>query len=85
MSKRTLLPFFTLFCWLGLLLPEQLLADVEHDSEIPQVVFAAQELNAALKETGQEDLKVTLAVEPDASTGIGSVPTATTASAIGGM
>ena len=29
------------------------------------MVFAAQELKAALKETGQEELKVTLAVEPD--------------------
>ena len=63
--NRTLPLLLILLCWFGLLLPEQLVAGVEYDSEIPQVVFAAQELKAALKETGQEELKVTLAVEPD--------------------
>lgn len=65
--NRTLPLFFILMCWFGVLLPERVDAGVEHDAENPQLVFAAQELNAALKETGKEELRVTLEVEPDES------------------
>ncbi len=40
---------------------------VEHDAPIPQLAFATQELKAALKESGREDLRVRLIVKPDAS------------------
>ena len=46
------------FLWsllvLGILLPSRLAASVEYDAKIPQLVFAAQELNDALKEAGRE-------------------------------
>jgi hypothetical protein len=50
---------------LGMLLPDCLAASVEHDAEIPQLVFAAQELKRAIAETGRNELTVTLTLEPD--------------------
>lgn len=50
---------------LGLLLPGRLSASVEYDAQSPQLAFAAQELNDALREAGREDLTVTLTVTPD--------------------
>jgi hypothetical protein len=45
----------------------QPLASVEYDVKIPQVAFAAEELKAALKEVGREDMKIILVVRPDKS------------------
>ena len=42
-------------------------ASVEHDARVPQLAFAAQELNAALEEVGQKDLQVALTVQWDES------------------
>jgi hypothetical protein len=42
-------------------------AAVEYDASVPQSEFVAQELNAALKEAGKENVKVTLTIKPDAS------------------
>ena len=60
-----------LFIWLLLiiatLLPGRLSAQVKHDKMIPQVAFAAQELNAAIKETGREDVKISLIVKANQS------------------
>jgi hypothetical protein len=42
-------------------------AMIEYDAGIPQLAFAAQELNAALKEAGKEALQVSLTVNPDAA------------------
>jgi len=50
---------------LSILSPYRLLAAVEHDALIPQVSFAAQEITAALKEAGRENLQVELKVQPD--------------------
>ncbi|VGO23519.1 hypothetical protein [Pontiella sulfatireligans] len=55
-------------CALGLLFPGVLKASVKYDAQIPQVVFAAQEINAALKEAGRENLPVSLVIKPDADT-----------------
>jgi len=40
---------------------------IQHDAQIPQLTFAAQELEAALKVSKREDLQVSLVVTPDAS------------------
>ena len=61
--SRTLPLFFTLLCWFGV--PERADAGVKHEAQDPQLVFAAQELSFALKEMRQEELQVTLAIEPD--------------------
>jgi len=45
----------------------RLAASVEYDATIPQLAFAAQELNDALKEAGRENLQVTLIAKPDES------------------
>ena len=42
-------------------------AAVEYGVTVPQLEFAAQELNAALKEAGKENVKVTLTIKHDAS------------------
>ena len=52
--------FWLLFV-IGLHLPCSLSASVEYDERIPEVAFAAQELKAALRESGRKDLKVALA------------------------
>jgi hypothetical protein len=52
---------------LGFLLPGRLAASVEYDAEHPQLAFAAQELEYALKETRREDLQVALIVRLDDS------------------
>ncbi len=57
--------FLHLLFILGLLLPGRLAASVEYDAKIPQLVFAAGELNDALKEAGRENLQVALIVKPD--------------------
>ena len=44
-----------------------LTAAVEFDTKIPQLEFAAQELDAALNETGKTNLKVSLNITPDAT------------------
>ena len=49
------------------LMSGSLSASVEYDARIPQLVFAAQELNDALKEAGRENLQVALIVRPDES------------------
>ena len=53
MKKRPCSFLYLLFV-LGILLPGRLAASVEYDAKIPQLVFAAQELNNALKEAGRE-------------------------------
>ena len=42
-------------------------ASIEYDQRIPQLRFAAQELSAAARESGRENLKVTLKISPDAA------------------
>ncbi len=64
MKKRPRSFLYLLFV-LGILLPGRLAASVEYDAKIPQLVFAAQELNEALKEAGRENLQVALIVKPD--------------------
>jgi len=54
-----------LLCVLGLLLPSRVAAAIQYDKTIPQVTFAAQELETALKETDREDLQITLVVTSD--------------------
>ena len=41
-----------------------LTAAVEFDTNIPQLEFAAQELDAALNETGKTNLKISLNINP---------------------
>jgi hypothetical protein len=43
------------------------IAQIAHDSKIPQLAFAAQELKSALRETGRKNLKVSLTVRPERS------------------
>lgn len=64
MKKRPC-SFLWLVFVLCILLPGRLAASVAYDAKIPQLVFAAQELNDALKKAGQENLQVTLIVKPD--------------------
>ena len=47
--------------------PGRRAASVEYDAQIPQLAFAAQELNDALKEAGRENLQVALIVNPNES------------------
>ena len=42
-------------------------AEIEFDTEIPPLVFAAQELEQALAEAGKSDVSVSLRMEPDPS------------------
>ena len=51
----------------GIHLPGHLSADVGYDSRIPQLEFAANELEDALIEAGRKDLKVTLIIQQDDS------------------
>jgi hypothetical protein len=48
-----------------MLLPGRLAVSVEYDAQIPQLAFAAQELEGALTEAGWEDLQVKLIIKPD--------------------
>jgi hypothetical protein len=66
MNRPLFLTYFTLI-WFSTQTPDSLAADVEHDSGIPQVVFAAQELGAALTEAERENLKATILLEPNAA------------------
>jgi hypothetical protein len=59
--------FLGLSSALGMFIPGGLAASVEYDPGIPQLAFAAQELQGALTEAGREDLQVTLIVTPDES------------------
>jgi hypothetical protein len=43
----------------------RLVAAVDYDAKIPQLAFAAQELNTSQTEAGREDLQVTLIIHPD--------------------
>lgn len=51
----------------GLFLSGQLAASVKYDVSIPQVAFAAQEIEDALKDVGRDNLQVTLIINPDES------------------
>ncbi|VGO23521.1 Ig-like domain-containing protein [Pontiella sulfatireligans] len=53
-----------LFVLAGLTLAE---AAVTHDASVPPLVFATQEINEALKETGKENLQVMLTIKFDAT------------------
>ena len=59
--------FLGLLFVLGMLSPDRLAAEVTYDPRIPQLAFAAQELEDALEEVGREDLRVALIVRPDKS------------------
>ena len=48
---------------LGILSPGCLAAPVKYYAKIPQLAFAAQELEAAFKETGRKNLQVTLIIK----------------------
>lgn len=48
--------------------PRSVLADVEYDSAIPQLQFAAQEIDRAVAEMQRNDLTVTLTVKSDSTT-----------------
>ncbi|MDX2430712.1 MAG: hypothetical protein QNK35_07255, partial [Bacteroides sp.] len=50
-----------------LLLTASLEAKVKYDKDAPQLAFAAQEIEAAIKEAGLEDLKVSLLIKADES------------------
>jgi hypothetical protein len=65
--KKSPCSFLWLLFALGTLLPGRLTASIEYDAQIPQLVFAAQELEGALTEAGQEDLQIRLIVKPDES------------------
>ncbi len=65
--KKIPCSFLWLLSVLGLLLPGRLAASVEYDARIPQLAFAAQELESALKEAGRENLQVALIVRPNES------------------
>jgi hypothetical protein len=60
--------FLWLFFVSGILLPGRLAASVEYDPKVPQLAFAAQELEGALKEAGRENLQIALILKPDKST-----------------
>ncbi len=64
MKKLQCSILFLLFM-VGTLLPARLSASVEYDDQIPQLAFAAQEVEIAMKEAGQEDLEVALLIRPD--------------------
>ncbi len=49
----------------GILIPGRLAAQIEYNEQVPQLAFAVQEITGALKEAGQENLQVSLVIEPD--------------------
>ena len=57
------------FLWIlylfNVILSGNLSASIEYDAKIPQLVFAAQELKAAIKDAGRKDLQVVLNIKPD--------------------
>ncbi len=57
--------FFGLFFIWSILLPGSVKAQVKYDKKVPQLEFAAQEIETALKEKGRNDLKVTLVIKAD--------------------
>ncbi len=63
MKKSIYFLFSVLFS--GILVPYHIIAQVEYDASIPQVAFAAGELERALAEAGQQTLHVTLSVSHD--------------------
>jgi len=65
--KKISCSFLWLLFVLGILLPGRLAASVEYDAQIPQLAFAAQELKDALKESGRDNLQVSLIAKPDES------------------
>lgn len=52
---------------LGLHVPNALAADVEYEHGVPQVAFAAAELDLAIEESGRSDLKISIVVKADSS------------------
>tara|TARA_R110002096_G_scaffold74283_18_gene176133 strand:- start:4034 stop:7000 length:2967 start_codon:yes stop_codon:yes gene_type:complete len=63
--KKIALSTLCLLVNFGSLCPGLLAAAVEYDDHSPQLVFAAQEIEDAMRETGREDLRVTLVVKAD--------------------
>ena len=64
--RRPLYPSSVLLLILCTLQPASLSAKVMYNGKkYPQTAFAAQELQAVLKETGREELQVMLVVKPD--------------------
>jgi hypothetical protein len=59
--------FGRLLVVLGLVFPGAIVASVGYDARIPQLRFAAEELNDAMTESGREDLEVSLIVQSNAS------------------
>ena len=59
---------------LGILLPGPLAASVEYDARVPQLVFAAQELRAALEESGREHLQVADNLDGYAAAALEAIP-----------
>ena len=53
------------FLLLCLLLPACASSAAEHDANIPQIAFAAAEVDDAIAETGRKGLKVTISVKLD--------------------
>ena len=45
--------------------PSAASSEVVCDLAVPQIVFAAEEIEAALQETGRDDFKITLKIVPD--------------------
>ncbi|MFC2115079.1 hypothetical protein ACFLTU_01290 [Bacteroidota bacterium] len=62
---KSLFPWFISLLWIFLAGCSPV--DVTYDPDIPQLEFAVEELKLALKETGKEDLQVSLIVKPDDS------------------
>ncbi|MGY8696001.1 MAG: carbohydrate-binding family 6 protein, partial [Verrucomicrobiia bacterium] len=65
--KKMLRLFSPLFLVLVFHVPVRLAAEVEFDAGIPQLAFAAQELEDAMDEVGGKSLNVTLIVQEDES------------------
>ena len=65
--KNLPLKFIWMLPVLCLLIPSWLSALVIYDHQVPQLVFAAKELSGPIKEAGQDNLQVSLDIEPDAS------------------
>ena len=65
MKKQYLIIWLLVF--IMAFLPTCLIAQVTYDKMIPQVAFAAQEINAAIEEIGGKDLKISLIVKTDQS------------------
>jgi hypothetical protein len=65
--KNTTCLFCLLLFVVGIFLPGLLGASIAYDTQVPQLAFAAQELESAFREAGREDLQVSLSIKADAS------------------